>query len=268
MTDAHSESAPVVKHAQVRGNQGPRRFLVTGAASGIGLAVAQLAISHGARVAMLDYDGARLDQACTALGSAALALTCDVTDTAAVDAAMARAVDWLGGVDAVVNSAGVDALGSIEKIDLAAWSRTLAVNLTGPMLVCRAALPHLRAGGGGSIVNIASAAGLSPMAHRTAYCASKAGLIMFGKALALEVAEGHIRVNAVCPGAIDTPLFRTSYEGSPDPQTTLAGIRARYAMQRVAAPSEVADAVWYLSGPGATYITGAALAVDGGRSFH
>ena len=246
----------------------PRRLIVSGGASGIGLAVARMAVARGARVALLDRDTVALAEAVRLLGDAALALECDVSDASAVRTAVDRAAQWLGGVDALVNSAGIDALKSLETTSDEEWARVLAVNLTGPMLVCRAALPHLRAAGGGSIVNIASGAGLRPLPNRTAYCASKAAVIMFGKSLAIETAADGIRVNAVCPGAIDTPLFRTSYENADDPERALAEIRERYALGRIAAPEEVAEAVLYLSGPGASYITGTALAVDGGRTFH
>lgn len=246
----------------------PRRLIVSGGASGIGLAVARMAVARGARVALLDRDTAALADAVRLLGEAALALECDVSDAPAVRTAVDRAAQWLGGVDALVNSAGIDALKSLAATSDEEWARVLAVNLTGPMLVCRAALPHLRAAGGGSIVNIASGAGLRPLPNRTAYCASKAAVIMFGKSLAIETAADGIRVNAVCPGAIDTPLFRTSYENADDPERALAEIRERYALGRIAAPEEVAEAVLYLSGPGASYITGTALAVDGGRTFH
>jgi NAD(P)-dependent dehydrogenase (short-subunit alcohol dehydrogenase family) len=246
----------------------PRRLIVSGGASGIGLAVARMAVARGARVALLDRDTVALADAVRLLGEAALALECDVSDAPAVRTAVDRAAQWLGGVDALVNSAGIDALKSLEATSDEEWARVLAVNLTGPMLVCRATLPYLRAAGGGSIVNIASGAGLRPLPNRTAYCASKAAVIMFGKSLAIETAADGIRVNAVCPGAIDTPLFRTSYENADDPERALAEIRERYALGRIAAPEEVAEAVLYLSGPGASYITGTALAVDGGRTFH
>jgi len=245
-----------------------QRFLVSGGASGIGLAVARLALARGARACLLDRNRAALDAACAELGEGAWPVVCDVADPAAVGVAVAQAAERLGGLDALVNSAGVDSLTPLEQLSDAEWSRTLAINLTGPMLLCRAALPHLRRAGGGSIVNVSSGAGLSPLRNRTAYCASKAGVIMFGKALAIEVAGDGIRVNAVCPGAVDTPLFRTSYEDNADPEGELARIRERYALRRVAQPEELAEAILYLSGPGASYITGTALAVDGGRTFH
>ncbi|KGD92421.1 short-chain dehydrogenase [Achromobacter sp. RTa] len=246
---------------------GGRRFVVAGGASGIGLAFARLALGRGAAVAILDRDAGALAEAVRELPPAA-ALACDVTDSAAVDRALREAADALGGIDGVVNCAGVDLLADLESMRDEDWNRVLAVNLSGPMHVCRAAVPHLKKAGGGSIVNVSSAAGLSPLPQRSAYCAAKAGINMFGKALAMELAAFGIRVATVCPGAVDTPLFRSSYEDAPDPQAALAAIRARYALRRVARPEEVAEAILFLSGSGASYITGATLAVDGGRSFH
>jgi len=245
-----------------------RAFFVTGGASGIGLAVARLALQRGAKVCVVDRDADALMRAARELGSEAQVIACDVADAARVKEAVALAAARLGRLDAVVNAAGVDHLTPLERIADEDWARTLAVNLTGPMLVCRAAVPHLRRAGGGTIVNIASAAGLVPLPGRSAYCATKAGVIMFGKALAMELAADGIRVNAVCPGAVDTPLFRTSYEDAEDASGALEAIRQRYALRRVAQPEELAEAVLYLSSPASSYVTGTAHAVDGGRSYH
>jgi NAD(P)-dependent dehydrogenase (short-subunit alcohol dehydrogenase family) len=245
-----------------------RAFFVTGGASGIGLAVARLALQRGAKVCVVDRDADALMRAARELGSEAQVIACDVADAARVKEAVALAAARLGRLDAVVNAAGVDHLTPLERIADEDWARTLAVNLTGPMLVCRAAVPHLRRAGGGTIVNIASAAGLVPLPGRSAYCASKAGVIMFGKALAMELAADGIRVNAVCPGAVDTPLFRTSYEDADDASGALEAIRQRYALRRVAQPEELAEAVLYLSSSASSYVTGTAHAVDGGRSYH
>jgi len=245
-----------------------RRFVITGGASGIGLAVARLALQRGAQACLLDLDAPQLAAAQQTLGQSISTAACDVADAASVRDAVAHAAQAMGGIDALVNSAGVDLRLPLGEVSDAQWQRVMAVNLNGPMLVCREALPQLRQAGGGSIVNVSSGAGLVPLMHRTAYCASKAGLIMFGKALAMELAGDGIRVNAVCPGAIDTPLFRTSYENSADPQAELDAVRQRYAMRRIATADEVAQAIVYLSGTGASYITGVALAVDGGRTFH
>jgi NAD(P)-dependent dehydrogenase (short-subunit alcohol dehydrogenase family) len=245
-----------------------RAFFVTGGASGIGLAVARLALQRGAQACIADRDRDALARAARELGDGAHAVACDVADAEQVAQAVATAAAKMGRIDAVVNAAGVDHLKPLDQITDADWARTLAVNLTGPMLVCRAALPHLRQAGGGTIVNVASAAGLAPIPGRSAYCATKAGVVMFGKALAMELAADNIRVNAVCPGAVDTPLFRTSYENEADPQAALDAIRNRYALRRIAQPEELAEAVLYLSGPASSYVTGIAHAVDGGRSYH
>ena len=252
----------------MRGIEG-KAFVITGGASGIGLAVALLALQRGAAgVCLIDHEPAALAQAVQSLGRNAHGLLGDVADAAQVAQAVAASALRLARIDAVVNAAGVDHVAALEAMTDEAWARILAVNLTGPMLVSRAAVPHLRAAGGGTIVNIASGAGLAPLRERSAYCASKAGVIMLGKALAMELAPDNIRVNAVCPGAVDTPLFRGSYEHTIDPAATLETIRQRYALQRVARPEEIAEAVLYLSSPASSYVTGTAHAVDGGRTFH
>jgi NAD(P)-dependent dehydrogenase (short-subunit alcohol dehydrogenase family) len=250
-----------------------RRILVTGAAKGIGLATLVRLAAEGARVAALDRDApalaelpARLSQA---LGHVAAV---DVADDAAVADAVKASAAALGGLDGVVNAAGVDLYADIEAMAPADWQRVLAVNLIGPFLVIQAAYPYLKAAGGGTIVNVSSAAGLSPLKHRTAYCASKAGLQMASKALAIEAAVFDIRVNTVCPGAVETELFRSSFAsafpGEPDEKAIRDAVRVRYALNRIAEPEEIAAAIVWLCGPESSYVTGVALAVDGGRSFH
>lgn len=238
-----------------------RRVLVTGGGSGIGRAAAAGLEAEGAAVAVLDNRQEALD----ALDFEAATFLADVTDPAEAVTAAAAA---LGGLDGVVNSAGIDLLSPFAEMALADWQRVLAVNLTGAMAVCQAALPALTAAGGGTIVNVASGAGLRPLADRTAYCTSKAGLVMLSKTLALELADRHIRVNAVCPGAVDTPLFRGGFSGAEPTAADIEMVRARYALQRVAEPEEIAAAILFLTAAESSYITGTALAVDGGRTFH
>ena len=242
-----------------------RRVLITGAASGIGLATARLFQSEGAAVALLDRDEAALGKA---RGDRATALVCDVADERQVRAAVAQAATALGGLDGVVNSAGIDLMRPFERMTSEEWARVIAVDLTGPMLVCHAALPAMKQAGRGTIVNIASGAALRPLEQRTAYCAAKAGLVMFGKTLAVDLAADHIRVNAICPGIIDTPLFRSSWEGAADPEGELARILDRYVIRRPGEPEEIAQAALYLTSDESSFVTGAALAVDGGRTFH
>lgn len=244
-----------------------RRFVVTGAAQGIGLATVERFLAAGAKVGCLDRDA----QALAALSERFDAETvhtvvCDVAVSADVTQAVEACAAALGGLDGVVNSAGVDLVSPIEEMSDEAWARIMAVNLNGPMHVCRAAFPHLRAAGGGTIVNVSSGAGLQPLRHRSAYSASKAALQMFSKSLSMEAAEFGIRVNTVCPGAVETALLRSSI--TKDTEATLAGIRNRYALGRIAEPDEIAAAIFWLSGPESSYVTGTAMAVDGGRTFH
>lgn len=242
-----------------------RRILVTGGAKGIGKAAVLRFLAGGAQVACLDMDE-------TALAEMAqhglVTLVADVTNTASVETAVAEAAAKMGGLDGLVNSAGVDLESRLEDMTDAAWDRLMAVNLTGPMKVCRAAAPFLKATGGGTIVNVSSGAGLQPLKFRSAYSASKAGLQMFSKALAMELAEAGIRVNVVCPGAVETPLFRSSIAEGEKGEAQLEAVCARYALARIADPDEIAAGIAFLSSAEASYVTGVALPVDGGRTFH
>lgn len=246
-----------------------RRILITGAAKGIGLATVERFVTEGARIAAVDRDEAALAALAGRFSHKQLQTAwADVADPSSVTAAVAESAAALGGLDGVVNAAGIDLIANIEAMALADWNRIIAVNLTGPMLVMQAAYPHLKAAGGGTIVNVSSGAGLSPLKHRTAYCGSKAGLQMASKALAMEAAEFGIRVNTICPGAVETELFRSSIDGAADPVAAYEAVRARYALQRVAAPDEIAAAILWLTSAESSYVTGTAIAVDGGRTFH
>ncbi len=239
-----------------------RRILITGAASGIGRASAELFASEGAALALLD----RNDQGLADFD--AIPCPADVTDVTAVAAAIAAATSGLGGLDGVVNCAGKDQLGRLTEVAPADWNEIIAVNLTGAANVCRAAVPCLQAARGGSIVNVASGAGLFPLPERTAYCAPKAGRVMVSKTLASAVADAGVRVNAVCPGAIDTPMLAGSYQDAPDPAAEKAMIQQRYLLRRFGTAGEIAAAILFLSSADASYITGTAMAVDGGRTFY
>lgn len=244
-----------------------RRILIAGAAKGIGRATAERFVDEGALIAAFDRD----EQALSALAATlpgSVTLAGDVADPASVAAAAQTAASALGGLDGVVNAAGIDLVADIEAMTLADWQRVVAVNLTGPVLVMQAAYPYLKAAGGGTIVNVSSAAGLSPLGQRTAYCASKAGLQMASKALAIEAAVFGIRVNTICPGAVETDLFRSSIDAAADPQAAYEAVRARYALRRVAEPAEIAAAILWLTGNESSYVTGTSIAIDGGRTFH
>jgi NAD(P)-dependent dehydrogenase (short-subunit alcohol dehydrogenase family) len=243
-----------------------RRFVITGAAKGIGRACVGRLFGAGAQIACLDRDVAALETLPDS--KAILRLTVDVVSEAAVNDAIARAASAFGGLDGVINGAGIDLLAPLEETSDEAWRNVFAVNLDGAMRVCRSSLPHLRQTGGGTIVNISSAAGLQPLRHRTAYASSKAALQMFSKSLAMEAAEFGVRVNAVCPGAVETDLLRSSIDAAANPDEARASVRARYALGRIATSDEIAAAVLWLSSPESSYVTGTAMAVDGGRTFH
>ncbi|MBX9459637.1 MAG: SDR family oxidoreductase [Rhizobium sp.] len=241
-----------------------RRIVVTGAASGIGAAVARLAALEGARVACLDRDGQGAAALAASLPIPGHSEQVDVTDPEGVKRALDAAAKALGGIDGLVNSAGIVALGPITEMSIDTWRKVIDVNLTGTFLVSQAAVPHLHAASEASIVNIASAQALMPIAGSSAYAASKGGVQSLSKALAAELAPD-IRVNCICPGLIDTPmnagLKKAPEDGPPVPLD-------RYALRRWGKPEEIAASIVYLLSNDASYITGATLAVDGGRTFH
>jgi NAD(P)-dependent dehydrogenase (short-subunit alcohol dehydrogenase family) len=235
--------------------------LVTGAARGIGLAVAKRFLADGWRVALLDIEAGLLEKSVARLArsDATLAVTCDVSDPNAVASALVRIERHFARLDALINNAGVAVFAPLMETSDADWSRVLAVNLTGPFLCTKAAVPLMRNHGGGAIVNITSISGLRASTLRSAYGTSKAGLAHLTKQLAVELAEFGIRVNGVAPGPVDTAMAKAVH--SPE-------IRADYhdaiPLNRYGLEEELAEAVFFLCSDRASYITGQILAVDGG----
>lgn len=248
-----------------------RRILIAGAASGIGRATAERFRAEGAALALLDRDADGLAALAADLAGAGPDVATgavDVASEARTGAAVADLAARLGGLDGIVVSTGIDLLRPFAEMTGAEWRQVLDVNLSGPFHLCRAGVPHLRAAGGGTIVHVASGAALRPLEARTAYCASKAGLVMFAKSLAVDLAPDGIRVNAVCPGIIDTPLFRASWDGAEHPAAELDRILDRYLIREIGKPGDIANAILFLSCAESSHVTGSALAVDGGRAFH
>ncbi|MGH9079559.1 MAG: SDR family NAD(P)-dependent oxidoreductase [Acidimicrobiales bacterium] len=243
-----------------------RVAVVTGAGSGIGRAVAARLAAEGAQVAALDVATDNLASTIdgiTAGGGVASAFTCDVTSEASVGEAVAALADGLGPPTVVCNVAGVG--GFYNTVDMSAerWEEILAVNLTGPFLVCRATLPSLLEHGG-SIVNVASNTALMGQAYSAAYCASKAGLLMFSKALAAEFLSRGVRVNVVAPGGVDTPLIGAFElpEGA-DPKE----LAKMMTPMGFSTPAEIAASVAFIASDESSYTTGAVLSVDGGLTI-
>lgn len=241
-----------------------RKVLITGAASGIGRATALLFASEGAALALLDRDEAGLAAVAAETGGASF--TADLADEPAVLGAVAAAARALDGLDGLVNCAGIAGSQPLDTLERENWDAFVAINLTAPYLICRAALPHLRQSGRATIVNIASGQALLPNAPGiSAYAATKAGLAAFTKAIAAELAPG-IRANVVAPGIVDTPMVRSVLGSYANPNE--APFVQQYAMKRVAQPEELAQAILFLSSEASSFVTGTVLAVDGGRTYH
>jgi 2-keto-3-deoxy-L-fuconate dehydrogenase len=254
--------------------------LVTGGASGIGLATARLLASRGARVAILDREipspaggGGTPDDG--RLGSDPLdaglrPTVADVTDDGAVRAAVAAAADALGGLDILINNAGIGAAGTVEDNDDAEWHHVLDVNVIGIARTSRAALPALRASaarrGEAAIVNTSSIAGIAGLPQRALYSSTKGAVYALTLAMAADHIAEHIRVNCVTPGTADTPWIARLLQAAPDPAAERAALTARQPMGRMVSADEVAAAIAYLASPLAGAVTGTALAVDGGMS--
>lgn len=231
--------------------------LVTGGASGIGLATALLLTERGAAVAVLDRDT-------TGLPARLFGLRADVADEPQVEGALADAAERLGGLDIVVNNAGVGALGTVAENSLEEWLRVYDVNVLGIVRITRAALPHLRRSAHAAVVNTCSIAATAGLPARALYSATKGAVQALTLAMAADhVGEG-IRVNCVNPGTVDTPWVGRLLERAEDPPAERARLVARQPIGRLVSPEEVAEAIAYLASPAAAATTGTALAVDGG----
>ncbi|MCY0930717.1 SDR family oxidoreductase [Streptomyces sp. H27-H1] len=233
------------------------KALVTGGASGIGLATARALAARGAAVAVLDLDP-------EAVREPLLGLKADVGDDVSVRAAVEEAAARLGGIDILVNNAGIGAVGAVEDNPDEQWHRVLDVNVIGMVRTTRAALPHLRRSAHASVVNTCSIAATAGLPQRALYSASKGAVLSLTLAMAADhVGEG-IRVNCVNPGTADTPWVARLLDASDDPEAERAALAARQPMGRLVTADEVAAAIVYLAGPAAASVTGTALAVDGG----
>ena len=237
-----------------------RRIVITGAASGMGRDIARLFAQESASLALLDRNEAGVGE--VAAGLSAKAYGCDVSDRAQVGEVVATAAAALGGIDGVVNAAGILITKLFDELDPESWDRMLAVNLTGPYNVVRAALPMLRAADKATIVNIASVSALMPMAGTAGYSASKAGLAMFTKCIAFDLGP-KIRANTICPGVIKTEMTRYLWENPEHADRA----EQRVALKRLGEPDDVSRAALFFSTEDSGFTTGTELPVDGGFSW-
>lgn len=228
--------------------------IVTGGASGIGAATAALLSERGAQVAVLDRE--------TCAGSSAW--VCDVADDVAVRAAVAGVAEALGGIDVVVNNAGIGAAGDVSANEDDEWQRVLDINVIGMARVSRAALPHLRRSSAAAIVNTCSVIATTGVPNRVLYSASKGAVAAMTLAMAADHVREGIRVNAVLPGTADTPWVARLLAAADDPASTGAALKARQPLGRLVTAAEVAEAIAYLASPRSGSTTGTLLAVDGG----
>jgi 2-keto-3-deoxy-L-fuconate dehydrogenase len=236
--------------------------VVTGAGSGIGRATAQLFGREGARVLATDVNGAAADETAREAAGEVVAMQVDVRDEGAVDAMFERSAALYGeALDVLANVAGTQSITNALDTTLGDWDDTFAVNARGVFLCCKHAIPLMQRSGGGAIVNLASVAGLVGFRRRVAYCASKGAVIAFTRALALDHVGDGIRVNAVCPGTVDTPWLNSLIDEAGD---TMEGLVARQPMGRLASAEEIAHAVLYTASDEAAFMTGSALVIDGG----
>ena len=238
------------------------RAIVTGASSGIGLATARRIHADGGTVALLATRAAVLDGLAAELGERAFAVPVDVSDPVQVKVAIARCFELLGDVDLVVNAAGVDGPSALLDITDEKWMRSIGVNLSGPFYVGRESARLLKEGS--CIINIGSELSFMGMGLFVDYCASKAGLIGLTQAMAAELAERKIRVNAICPGPVDTPMMESEIAWFPNPDEVRKMAVDRVPLKRWAQPEEIADAVVYMAS--VKFATGAAWSIDGGTT--
>jgi meso-butanediol dehydrogenase/(S,S)-butanediol dehydrogenase/diacetyl reductase len=247
--------------------------LITGGGTGIGAAIAKRFVDEGAKICIAGRRQEMLDKVAQSMPADSVA-TCsgDVTEFEDVQKMVNTAIDFGGKLDVLVNNAGIDPGGSVVDVDVEIWKKVIDINLTGPFLAMKAALPHMIKNGGGSVINIASLGGLRCLPTMSAYAASKAGLIMLTKQAALDYGSSKVRCNAVCPGATRTAMLEQALTPAAESLKTdvdgvFAIISSNIPLRRVAAPDEVTGICSFLASDDSSFMTGSVLLVDGGAAI-
>lgn len=241
--------------------------IVTGAASGIGRASAMLFAERGARVVVADWNeegGEETARLIVEAGGEGAFIRTDVSKEPEVEAMVRFAVERYGGLQALFSNAAVQILGQLTETSEEDWDRIHSVNLKGVFLCAKHAIQEMVRGGGGSVINMASALGFVGDPDLAAYCAAKGGVIALTKAAAMGYGPKGVRVNCICPGDVDTPMVQEYFEKEPDPAAARARVSGHYALRRIADPREVAETAAFLASDASSFMTGAVLVVDGG----
>ncbi len=243
--------------------------IVTGAAMGIGKGIAQVFAREGAKVVLADVNadvGRATEAELKRAGGDVFFVRCDVSNEEHVKALISAAIDKYGALHALVNNAGIGVYKTVLDTTSEEWDRCLAVNLKGVFLCSKYAIPHLKAAGGGAIVNIASVHSYQNVGGTAPYAASKGGVVALTRVMAIDYGRDKIRVNAICPGWIDTPLIQGIFAEDPNPQQAKQAVERRQVLGRLGTPEEVGKAAAFLASDEASYITGASLMVDNGMT--
>lgn len=245
--------------------------VITGGGTGIGRAIALAFGREGAKVAVLGRRREPLDGVVNELsqgGAAANAVVCDVTQSKDIAAALEEVERAFGGLNVLVNNAGMLSVSTIESISEADWDRVIATNLKGPFLMCRAALPALRRSGGGSIINVGSVLGLVAMKDRAAYCASKGGVTLLTKGMAMDHAHENIRVNCICPSIVETELVKGLFSATEEGKKARENRIEALPLGRLGRPADIAELAVFLASDESSWMTGTAIPVDGGLTAY
>ena len=242
--------------------------IVTGAASGIGAATARLFATEGAKVALVDLDEAGLAKVAAEIGGQTLVIPADVSSNDQARAGVAKVLEKWGRLDVLVTAAGASFGGTVDKVDEATWDRTFAINVKGTFLWVHHAIQPMIAAKSGAIVTLGSQLAQSSLGTNVAYIASKGAIVSFTKTVAVDHAAQGIRINALMPGVIDTPMPARSLKRQPDPEAARAFWKVRHPMGRIGQPEEVAKAALFLASSDSSFTTGSLLFVDGGWTAH
>ena len=240
--------------------------IITGGGSGIGRAACLLFAREGGTVVVADKSASAAEQVAASAGNGAISIEVDVAESASVKTMIETTIGKFGRLDVLVNNAGYGFTGNVVETDEDAWNKLMQVNVNGVFFGCKYAIPEMAKRGGGSIVNTASVVSIVGIRDRAAYCASKGAVAALTRAMALDHVGDNIRVNAVCPGTIDSPYFQEIFAKSPQAAELRRQLESRQAMNRLGQPEEIANGMLFLASDESSFMTGSLLTIDGGMT--